>query len=223
MSRNVKIAPGWKPLLEAEFEKPYFQKLSENVRAQYLAGAVFPHPSRVFRAFELVAPEEVRVVILGQDPYHTPGVADGLAFSSMPANRVPPSLENIFKEIEREYGTPCHRSPDLTRWATQGVLLLNASLSVKSGQANSHADFGWHTFTDAALRRLSETHEHIVFMLWGAFAAKKEDYIDWEQHLVLTSPHPSPLSAHRGFFGNNHFSLANEYLVKHGRGEIDWR
>ena len=220
---GVKIAPEWKALLEEEFKKPYFAELSEKVREEYLKGPVFPAPSRVFRAFELVKPEEVKVVILGQDPYHTPGVADGLAFSSQPGNSVPPSLQNIFKEIANEFGTSVSHDPDLTRWAKQGVLLLNASLSVRAGQANSHQDFGWHIFTDAVIRAISETRTHVVFMLWGAFAGKKEDLIDWEKHLVLTSPHPSPLSASRGFFGNNHFRLANEYLKEHNRGEIDWR
>lgn len=219
---KVHIADEWKKLLSTEFEKQYFQELSEKVRGEYLAGPVFPHPSKVFRAFELVKPEEVKVVILGQDPYHTPGVADGLAFSSLSNNRIPPSLLNMFKEIEDEFGITCEKNPDLTRWAKQGVLLLNASLSVRSGEANSHADYGWHTFTDAVIQTISNTQEHVVFMLWGAFAGKKEDLIDWEKHLTLTSPHPSPLSASRGFFGNNHFKLANEYLKEHGRSEIDW-
>lgn len=220
---NVKMAETWKKLLEEEFEKPYFKELAEKVRGEYLKGPVFPHPSRVFRAFELVAPEEVRVVILGQDPYHTPGVADGLAFSTLPDNSIPPSLQNMFKEIESEFGISVHRNPDLTRWAQQGVLLLNASLSVRSGQANSHADYGWHTFTDAVISAISRTQEHGVFLLWGAFAGKKEDLIDWTKHLILKSAHPSPLSASRGFFDNNHFKTANEYLKEHGRGEIDWR
>lgn len=223
MSDEVKIALEWKSLLKEEFEKQYFKELSEKVRNEYLKVPVFPPPSNVFRAFELVKPEEVKVVILGQDPYHTPGVADGLAFSSKPGNRVPPSLQNIFKEIAHEFGSVPSDDPDLTRWARQGVLLLNASLSVRSGEANSHADYGWHTFTDAVIRALSEKEEHVVFMLWGAFAGKKEELIDWEKHLVLTSPHPSPLSASRGFFGNNHFKLANEYLEKHGRMPINWR
>jgi len=206
-----------------EFKKDYFKTLSEKVRSEYLTKTVFPHPSRVFRAFELVKPEDIRVVILGQDPYHTPLVADGLAFSTRPENTIPPSLLNIFKEIETEYGKPCNRNPDLTRWAKQGVLLLNASLSVRSGQANSHADYGWHTFTDAVISAISYTERNVVFLLWGSFAGKKEALIDGEKHLVLTSPHPSPLSASRGFFGNNHFKRANEYLQKHGRGEINWQ
>jgi uracil-DNA glycosylase len=220
---DVKIDPAWKALLAEEFEKPYFKELAEKVRAEYLAGPVFPHPARAFRAFELVKPEEVRVVILGQDPYHTPGVADGLAFSTLPGNRIPPSLQNIFKEIGAEYGTPCEKNPDLTRWARQGVLLLNASLSVRSGAANSHADFGWHIFTDAVIRAISESSQHVVFMLWGSFAGQKGEAIDPTKHLVLKSPHPSPLSASKGFFGNNHFKVANEYLLANGREEIDWR
>ncbi len=221
--REVRISEEWKKLLAGEFEKDYFINLREKVRNEYLNSHVFPHPTKVFRAFELVKPSEVRVVILGQDPYHTPSVADGLAFSSLPENAVPPSLLNMFKEIESEFGMKCERNPDLTRWAQQGVLLLNASLSVRSGEANSHADFGWHTFTDAVIRAISEKENHVVFMLWGAFAGKKVDLIDKTKHLVLTSVHPSPLSAHRGFFGNNHFKSANEYLKNSGRGEIDWR
>lgn len=220
---DVKINEAWQTLLKEEFQKPYFSTLRQRVRDEYLNRTVFPHPSKVFRVFDLVKPDEVRVVILGQDPYHTPGVADGLAFSTTSQNRIPPSLLNIFKEIETEYNLPCEKNPDLTRWAEQGVLLLNASLSVRSGEANSHADFGWHTFTDAVIHALSETQSHIVFMLWGSFAGKKEDLIDWEKHLILTSTHPSPLSAHRGFLGNNHFKLANEYLEKHDRGNVDWR
>jgi uracil-DNA glycosylase len=220
---DVKIASEWKALVEEEFAKPYFKELSSKVREEYLKGPVFPHPSKVFRAFELVKPSEVRVVILGQDPYHTPGVADGLAFSSLPGNQIPPSLQNMFKEIESEFNITCKKNPDLTRWAKQGVLLLNASLSVRSGEANSHADYGWHLFTDAVIAALSKTQEHIIFMLWGAFAGKKEALIDWTKHLILKSAHPSPLSASKGFFGNNHFKIANEYLKSHGRGEIDWR
>lgn len=219
---EVNIAPEWKEVLSHEFGKEYFLELTKKVRKDYLAGPVFPHPKNIFRALDLVPPENVRVVILGQDPYHTPGVADGLAFSTLEDNPIPPSLKNIFKEIENEYGNSCNKNPDLTRWAEQGVLLLNASLSVKSGQANSHAEYGWHTFTDEIIKTISKTQEHVVFLLWGAFAAKKEDLIDWTKHLVLTSAHPSPLSANKGFFGNNHFKLTNEYLKEHGRTEIDW-
>jgi len=220
---EVRIADEWKELLAVEFEKPYFGELASKVRAEYVAQRVFPHPSRVFRAFDLVKPDEVRVVILGQDPYHTPGVADGLAFSTPSDNPVPPSLGNIFKEVENEFGWSCDKNPDLTRWAEQGVLLLNASLTVRSGQANSHVDFGWHVFTDAVISAISTGEEHVVFLLWGSFAGKKSELIDQTKHLVLKSPHPSPLSASRGFFGNNHFKQANDYLQKHGRPAIDWR
>lgn len=221
-SPHVKIAEEWKALLQEEFSKPYFKELAGKVREEYLKGPVFPHPSKVFRAFELVSPKEVKVVILGQDPYHTPGVADGLAFSSLPKNPIPPSLHNMFKEIENEFEITCEKNPDLTRWAQQGVLLLNASLSVRAGEANSHQDYGWHIFTDAVMRAISDKEKNAVFMLWGAFARKKEALIDWEKHLVLKSAHPSPLSAHKGFFGNGHFKEANLYLKENGRGEIDW-
>lgn len=223
MEGGVKIRNEWKELLKEEFTKPYFIELTSRVRSAYLQETVFPHPSHIFRALDLVPPADIKVVILGQDPYHTPGVADGLAFSSLPGNRIPPSLQNMFKEIENEFGVPCEQSPDLTRWATQGVLLLNASLSVRSGEANSHADFGWHTFTDAIIKTISDHCTHVVFLLWGSFASKKAGMIDLRKHYVLSSVHPSPLSAHRGFFGNNHFLLTNEYLKKHDRNEIDWR
>ncbi len=219
---NVHIREEWKKLLEKEFAKTYFTELRKKVREEYLEKTVFPHPGSVFRAFDLVPPSEVRVVILGQDPYHTPGVADGLAFSTIEGNRIPPSLLNIFKEIESEYGSIPNRNPDLTRWAQQGVLLLNTSLSVRSGEPNSHAEYGWYLFTDAVIGLLSTTQEHIIFLLWGAFAQKKEHLIDPQKHLILKSAHPSPLSANRGFFGNNHFKLANKYLKEHNRGEIDW-
>lgn len=221
-SDQVRLPKEWKKLLNDEFTKPYFEELTERVRGEYLETTVYPTPANIFRAFELCTPSDIKVVILGQDPYHTPGVADGLAFSTKPKNQVPPSLQNIFKELEQEYSKRCSHNPDLTRWAEQGVLLLNASLSVRKGEANSHADFGWHLFTDAVITALSEHSEHIVFLLWGAFAGKKAELIDQSKHLVLTSPHPSPLSAHRGFLGNNHFKEANEYLKKNNREEIDW-
>lgn len=223
---NVKISDHWKRLLVDEFSKDYFSSLTEKVRKEYLEGKVFPLPKNIFRAFDMCAPSAIKVVILGQDPYHTPGVADGLAFSTLPGNPVPPSLQNIFKEIQEEYkdeyGTPINKDPDLTRWAEQGVLLLNASLSVKSGVANSHADYGWHQFTDAVIKAISENTEHVVFLLWGSFAGRKDELIDQEKHLVLKSPHPSPLSANRGFFGNGHFRKANEYLKQHNRTGITW-
>ncbi len=222
MSKEVKIAEAWEPLLKEEFEKKYFILLQEKVCDAYLHTKVFPLPSQMFRAFELCAPKDVRVVILGQDPYHTRGVADGLAFSSFPENPVPPSLLNIYKEIESEFNSTCPRTPELTTWAEQGVLLLNASLSVESGKANSHIDFGWHQFTDSVITTVSKNEEHIVFLLWGNYARAKRALIDETKHLVLESTHPSPLSARKGFFGNNHFKKANEYLKEHKRGEIRW-
>ena len=219
---EIKIAPKWEALLQEEFEKPYFSALRQKVRTAYLNTKVFPKPGSVFRALNLCMPSDIRVIILGQDPYHTPGVADGLAFSSVPGNPIPPSLQNIYKEIEAEYGSTCVKSPDLTYLAEQGVLLLNASLTVESGMANSHSDIGWHEFTDAVMRIVSETQEHNVFMLWGNYARAKRSLIDHEKHLVLESPHPSPLSAHKGFSGNGHFKAANIFLTEYGRGEINW-
>ena len=221
-SKSVKIAPEWELLLQEEFTKPYFLVLRGKVRTAYLSSKVHPHPSRMLRAFAMCAPKDVRVVILGQDPYHTPGVADGLAFSSFPTNPVPPSLLNIYKEIGAEFGVAPPPTPDLTERAKQGVLLLNASLTVRSGIANSHAEYGWHEFTDAVIRILSHDCEHVVFMLWGNYARQKRTFVDVTKHLILESPHPSPLSAHKGFFGNNHFKKANEYLSEHGEKAIDW-
>jgi len=218
----VKISPAWEPLLREEFAKSYFSVLREKVRTAYLEGKVFPPPAKMFRAFDLCTPKDVRVVILGQDPYHTSGVADGLAFSSLPTNPVPPSLLNIFKEIESEFGCVCPRTPDLTRWAEQGVLLLNASLTVEGGKANSHSEIGWHAFTDAVISAISRNEEHVVFLLWGNYARQKKDLIDSTKHCILESPHPSPLSAHKGFLGNGHFKRTNAYLKQHGRGEILW-
>lgn len=219
---GIKLPESWKSLLAAEFGKEYWSSLSARVREEYLSKRVFPNPKHIFRALESCAPNDVKVVILGQDPYHTPGVADGLAFSTLPGNPVPPSLQNIFKEIASEYGTTPSVDPELSRWAMQGVLLLNASLSVRSGEANSHAEYGWHEFTDAIIRAISANEERVVFMLWGAFAQKKEALIDFQKHCVLKAPHPSPLSAHRGFLGCGHFKAANVYLKAHGRDEIDW-
>lgn len=220
--RKVQIDSAWEPLLKDEFAKPYFKELRDRVGKEYLSGAVFPHPTRMFRAFDLCAPKDIRVVILGQDPYHTPGVADGLAFSSFPDNPVPPSLLNMYKEIEAEFGTPCVRTSDLTRWAEQGVLLLNTALTVRSGVANSHSDYGWHMFTDAVIQVLSRECEHVVFLLWGNNARPKRSLIDASKHCILESAHPSPLSAYRGFFGNNHFVDANTYLTQHMRSPIRW-
>ncbi|MCL9972430.1 MAG: uracil-DNA glycosylase [Candidatus Pacebacteria bacterium] len=206
------VPAAWADVLQG-YEAPY----ARAVRDTHIA----PSPEQVFRAFSFFPPSDTRVVILGQDPYHTPGVADGLAFSTFSENRIPPSLKNIFKELHTE-GFETTSDPDLTRWAEQGVLLLNASLTVRTGEANSHADYGWHQRTDAVIKSVSDTQRHVVFMLWGAFARKKAVLIDTSKHLVLESAHPSPLSAHNGFFGNNHFKRANDYLTSHGRSPIDW-
>lgn len=221
-SPDVRIPEEWKKLIANEFDKQYFKDLTQKVRNEYLTKVVFPLPKNIFRSFELCSPKDIRVVILGQDPYHTRGVADGLAFSTPSKNQVPPSLQNIFKEIGSEFDCSCNKNPDLTRWAEQGVLLLNASLSVRNGEANSHSDYGWHTFTDAVISAISKHADHVVFILWGAFAQKKTGLIDELKHSILTSPHPSPFSAHTGFLGNGHFKKANEYLLKNHRKEIDW-
>lgn len=220
--QKVHIAPEWEGLLQDEFAKPYFINLREKVRKAYLEQDVFPPPQNMFRAFDSCAPKNVRVVILGQDPYHTPNVADGLAFSTKEGNPIPPSLQNIYKEIASEFKCAPRTTPDLSDWAKQGVLLLNASLTVESGKANSHVEFGWHEFTDAVIRILSEREVHVVFVLWGNYAREKRALIDTSKHLILESPHPSPLSAHKGFFGNRHFKKANEYLIKEGRKGIIW-
>lgn len=222
-NKDIGLPLEWRALVAPEFEKEYFAQLIKSVREEYLKDAVFPHPKNVFRAFDSCAPDDIKVVVLGQDPYHTPGVADGLAFSTPKGNPVPPSLQNIFKEIADEFKIERSTNPDLSRWARQGVLLLNASLSVRSGVANSHADYGWHIFTDAVIHALSSRTEHVVFLLWGAFAGKKAELIDSSKHLILKSVHPSPLSVHRGFYGCGHFKKANEYLKEHERGEIDWK
>lgn len=219
---DVKIANSWKEHLETEFSKSYFDKLIEFVRSEYNTETIFPPGKEIFRAFDLISFEDVKVVILGQDPYHGPKQANGLAFSVRDGIRKPPSLVNIFKEIQQEYGKPIPESGDLEHWARQGVLLLNATLTVRARKAGSHQKKGWEEFTDAVIQKLSEQREHLVFMLWGAYAQKKGAIIDQKKHCVLKSPHPSPFSADRGFFGNNHFRKANEYLKAHGMDEIDW-
>ena len=220
---DVKIEPTWKQQLGTEFDKPYFATLAEQVRQAYRMGPCFPPSRLVFNAFNLCPFNEVKVVIMGQDPYHEPGQAMGLSFSVPEGVAIPPSLQNIFKEIQTDLGKPLPTSGDLTRWASQGVLLLNATLTVQAHVANSHQGMGWSVFTDAAIRALSAHREHLVFMLWGGYARSKRSLIDGQRHLILESVHPSPLSANRGgWFGNHHFSRCNAYLRSHGLTEIDW-
>ena len=219
---NVQIEATWKEVLAPEFEKDYFIKLTDFVRHEYQTTVVYPPGKLIFNAFNLCPYPKVKVVIIGQDPYHGPGQAHGLCFAVNDGIAFPPSLQNIFKEIQDDLGTPIPTSGNLTRWAEQGVLLLNATLTVRARQAGSHQRKGWEEFTDAAIRALAENREHLVFILWGAYAQKKGAFIDRNKHLVLTSVHPSPLSAYNGFFGNKHFSRTNEYLVQHGEQPIQW-
>lgn len=222
MALDVKIEQSWKALLQEEFDKPYFAELTEFVRAEYKSYRIYPPGSQIFNAFNLCPFGKVKVVIIGQDPYHGPGQAHGLCFSVNDGVPFPPSLRNIFKEINADTGAPIPQSGNLTRWATQGVLLLNATLTVREHSAGSHQRRGWETFTDAVIRIISEQKSKVVFILWGAYAQSKASLIDSSRHLVLRSVHPSPLSAHAGFFGNHHFSLANDYLVRNGLTSIDW-
>jgi len=219
---NVKMEDSWRRRLAAEFEKPYFAELAAFVRQEYAAGPCYPPGGKIFNAFNTTPFEDVKVVILGQDPYHEPGQAMGLSFSVPEGVMLPPSLRNIYAEIRNELGTEPPASGDLTRWARQGVLLLNATLTVRQGQAASHQRRGWEVFTDAAIRTLAAEREHLVFMLWGAYAGAKAQFIDAQRHLVLRSAHPSPLSATRGFFGNHHFQLCNDYLKQWGQEPIAW-
>lgn len=219
---NVRIEESWRERLQPEFDAPYFEQLTDFVRHEYATARVYPPGREMFAAFEACPFDKVKVVILGQDPYHEPGQAHGLCFSVNDGVPFPPSLQNIFKEIHDDIGTPIPMSGNLTRWANQGVLLLNATLTVRAHQAGSHQNKGWERFTDAVIHRLADEREHLVFMLWGAYAQRKGEFIDRTKHLVLQSPHPSPLSAHRGFFGNHHFSRTNEYLVAHGMEPILW-
>lgn len=221
---DVKIESGWKKQLSQEFEKPYFINLTDKVRKDYADPTikVYPPGKEIFAAFDASPFEETKVVIIGQDPYHGPGQANGLCFSVAPGVPFPPSLMNIFKEVNSDTGAPIPQNGDLSRWAKQGVLLLNSSLTVREHQPKSHSGIGWETFTDAAVEALAQSKENLVFMLWGSDAIKKGSRIDRNRHLVLTSPHPSPLSAHRGFFGNHHFSKANDYLVEHGKTPVIW-
>ncbi len=220
---NVQIEASWGNRLASEFEKPYFAQLTQSVRAEYTSGVCYPPGRLIFNAFNQTPFDQVKVVILGQDPYHEPGQAHGLSFSVQEGVPFPPSLQNIFKEISDDLGSPIPPSGDLTRWAQQGVLLLNATLSVRAHQANSHATLGWQQFTDAAIRALASEREHIVYMLWGGFARGKAYMIDKSKNLVLESVHPSPLSANRGgWFGQHQFSRCNTYLQEHGITPILW-
>jgi uracil-DNA glycosylase len=220
---NVQIEPSWKQHLQGEFEKPYFLQLTDRIRQEYQSATCFPPGKLIFNAFNLCPFDKVKVVILGQDPYHEPGQAHGLSFSVGEGVPFPPSLINIFKEIELDLGTPMPRSGDLTRWAEQGVLLLNATLTVRAHQANSHATLGWQSFTDAAIQALATHREHLVYMLWGGFARSKAYMINKQRNLVLESVHPSPLSANRGgWFGLHQFSRANQYLQQNGLTPIVW-
>ena len=219
---NVKIQESWKTALADEFDKDYFIKLTDFVRAQYLSGhQVFPEPKNIFNAFNLCPLPDVKVVIIGQDPYHEPGQAHGLCFSVLPPTPVPPSLVNIYREIESDLGRPSATHGDLTAWARQGVLLLNSTLTVAAHRAASHAGHGWEQFTDAVIRAVAH-RDNIVYMLWGASAQRKAEFVDQARNLILKSAHPSPLSAYRGFFGNHHFSRANQYLIQHGKTPIEW-
>lgn len=221
---EVRIEEGWKKELSGEFEKPYFTQLTNTVRTEYGNPyvRVYPPAAKIFAAFDNSPFKDTKVVIIGQDPYHGPGQANGLSFSVNPGIQIPPSLRNIFKEINSDTGAPIPADGDLTRWARQGVLLLNATLTVREHQPRSHANIGWSEFTDAAVRAINEHGEHVVFMLWGSDAIRKGSMIDRSKHLVLTAPHPSPLSASRGFFGCRHFSQANAYLQANGKAPINW-
>lgn len=219
---NVKIEESWKSRLSSQFSAPYFRQLAEFVRAEYAAHECFPPGPLIFNAMNTTPFEAVKVVILGQDPYHDVGQAHGLCFSVQEGVAQPPSLQNIFKEIHSETGAPIPASGDLTRWARQGVLLLNSLLTVRAHQPGSHQGKGWEQFTNAVIAALNREREHLVFLLWGSYAIRKGSLVDSSRHLVLTSPHPSPLSSYRGFFGNHHFTLCNDYLIQHGQQPILW-
>ena len=223
-NQDIRIESGWKRVLSQEFAAPYFRELTARVRDEYSRpnNPCYPPGSRIFAAFDNTPFDQVKVVIMGQDPYHGPGQANGLAFSVAPGVLIPPSLRNIFKEVSDDTGAPMPADGDLTRWARQGVLLLNASLTVREHQPKSHSGIGWERFTEAAVRLLAEQRDHLVFLLWGSDAIRRGDFIDRSRHLVMTSVHPSPLSASRGFFGNHQFTRANEYLVAHGKTPIVW-
>lgn len=219
---DVKIEAGWKAQLEQEFKKEYFLKLSEFVHNEYNTAKIFPPGKLIFNAFDQCTFNNLKVVILGQDPYHGPGQAHGLCFSVNDGIKFPPSLRNIFKELNQDVGKAIPESGNLTDWAKQGVLLLNATLTVRAHEAGSHQKKGWEQFTDAVIQKISSEKENVVFLLWGNYAISKSKFIDTNKHMVLTSVHPSPLSASRGYFGNKHFSRTNEFLSKNGFAEINW-
>ncbi|MDA3881375.1 MAG: uracil-DNA glycosylase [Prolixibacteraceae bacterium] len=219
---DVRIDNSWEIVLSNEFKQPYFEQLANFVRNEYETKQIFPPSKEIFNALDLCPFNKVKVVIIGQDPYHGPGQAHGLCFSVRDGVQFPPSLRNIFKEINSDLGKPIPQSGDLSRWAKQGVLLLNATLTVRARQAASHQNKGWERFTDAAIKAVSEQNENVVFLLWGAYAHRKGLVIDRTKHLVLESVHPSPLSASRGFFGNHHFSKANNYLKENGKTPMAW-
>ena len=221
---NVRISPSWNALLSSEFEKPYFQALTAFVKKEYSEHTCYPKGKEIFAAFDKCPVEDLKVVLLGQDPYHGEGQANGLSFSVRDGIAHPPSLVNIFREIQEDLKLPYPQSGNLSRWAEQGVLLLNATLTVRANMAGSHQGQGWETFTDAVIKSISDNCQHIVFLLWGSFAKKKIALIDTQKHCVLSSGHPSPLSANRGhWFGNKHFSKTNAYLSSVGKQVIDWK
>ncbi|MCM1337612.1 MAG: uracil-DNA glycosylase [Candidatus Amulumruptor caecigallinarius] len=219
---TVRIHPSWHTLLAAEWEQPYFAELAAKVRSRYAEATVYPPAGRIFAAFDACPADRVKVVILGQDPYHGPGQANGMCFSVGPGVELPPSLVNIFKEVSTDTGTAFPADGDLSRWAEQGVLLLNSALTVDAHAAGSHRGYGWERLTDAAIAAISASQPAVVFMLWGSWAQRKSELIDNSRHLVLTAPHPSPLSAYRGFFGCRHFTRANDWLISKGLTPIQW-
>ncbi len=221
---EIKIAPSWKIQLQQEFEQAYFAAIVEKIKTDIQQGiSIYPAGGDIFRAFDLCTFENTKVVLLGQDPYHGPGQAHGLCFSVPEGIKIPPSLVNIYKELHNDIGFAIPNHGNLTNWARQGVLMLNTSLTVQAHQANSHSKIGWQIFTDAVIKKVSDAKEHVVFVLWGANARSKVGLIDTSKHLILQSAHPSPLSAHNGFWNNHHFSKINEYLLAHGNSVIDWQ
>ena len=218
-----RIGKDWGPLLSSEYTQPYFKSLEGFIASEYLKNKCFPPKDQIFNAFNLCAFKDLKAVLIGQDPYHGMGQANGLAFSVNSGVPIPPSLKNIFKELERDLELPTPKNGDLSNWASQGVLLLNATLTVEQGNAGAHQGRGWEEFTDRAIHELNARRDGLVFLLWGSYAQKKGAFIDRSRHLVLKAPHPSPLSAYRGFFGCQHFSKANEYLRQHGKNPIDWQ